>query len=220
MFKSLRKGSLRSVLALAAAATAVATGAQARIFHFDTDPFAGTTALQTPGRQVVANELFIPTFDLANDRIEVDADVFKLDGGIRAFTGFASDIPDENFNFVVLRTLDADGDPTNGNQMAAPLAANLIAAQLSHSGAGFFMYFNSALNLTRLVYSTDLSRPDADLKIIARFQDESGPAGVEALAQGGPQLSVPEPATWAMMTMGFGLLGGAMRRARKTVLAA
>lgn len=29
--------------------------------------------------------------------------------------------------------------------------------------------------------------------------------------------SVPEPATWAMMIVGFGLVGGAMRRRKTTV---
>ena len=35
---------------------------------------------------------------------------------------------------------------------------------------------------------------------------------VDNLAVGG---AVPEPATWAMMIVGFGLVGGAMRRSRK-----
>jgi hypothetical protein len=30
--------------------------------------------------------------------------------------------------------------------------------------------------------------------------------------------AVPEPATWAMMVMGFGLVGGAMRRRRKVAV--
>jgi hypothetical protein len=215
-----RKRSLRRVLAVAAAAAAFTTAAQATTFRFETDPFEGSTALTTPGRQVVAGELFIPTFDLENDRIGFAPTVFEVDANIAQFTGFAADLPDQSFNFIVLQTLDFDGDPSNGNLMAAPLAANLIADRLSQSGAGFFLYFNSALNLTRLVYSTDLSSADADLRVIARFQDQTGQAGIDALARGGPQLAaVPEPATWSMMIAGFGLVGGAMRLARRTAVA-
>lgn len=215
-----RRRASRRVLALTAAAAAFATGAHATTFRFETDPFAGSTALTTPGRQVVAGELFIPTFDLENDRIGFAPDVFDVDAEISQFTGFAADLPDQAFNFIVLRTLDFDGDPSNGNQMAAPLAANLIAERLSQGGAGFFLYFNSTLNLTRLVYSTDLSSADADLKVIARFQDQAGQAGIDALAQGGPQLAaVPEPATWSLMIAGFGLVGAAMRFARKAAVA-
>ena len=34
-------------------------------------------------------------------------------------------------------------------------------------GPGFFIYFNSGLDLPRLVYSTDLSDNTADLKVLA-----------------------------------------------------
>ncbi|OYW46575.1 MAG: hypothetical protein B7Z08_12095 [Sphingomonadales bacterium 32-68-7] len=50
-----------------------------------------------------------------------------------------------------------------------------------------------------------------------------GPGGTTPGGEGGgapPVSAVPEPATWAMMIMGFGLLGGAMRRqSRKNRLA-
>jgi hypothetical protein len=37
--------------------------------------------------------------------------------------------------------------------------------------------------------------------------------------EGTPVRGVPEPATWAMMLLGFGGIGMAMRRGRKPVLA-
>lgn len=207
-------------LALAAAFGALATGAQAATFRFDTDPFAGSTALSTPGRQIVGGERFIPTFDLENDRIEVTTDAFDIEPVIAKFAGFAADLPDAPFNFVVLRNLDADDNAGNGNLMNAGLAANLIAARLSTAGAGFFMYFNTGLNLTRLVYSTDLSSSTADLKVIARFQGQAGQVGVDALSSGGVELAaVPEPATWSLLIAGFGLAGAAMRRARRVAIA-
>jgi hypothetical protein len=44
-----------------------------------------------------------------------------------------------------------------------------------------------------------------------------GTSGISA--EGHPVGSVPEPATWAMMLLGFGGIGAAMRRRRKPVLA-
>ena len=44
-----------------------------------------------------------------------------------------------------------------------------------------------------------------------------GPQRLGAVIIGGAQAPVPEPATWAMLIMGFGLVGGAMRRRRPSV---
>jgi hypothetical protein len=214
-----RKRSLPRVLALAAVAAALATGAQAKIFVFNTDPFAGSTALTQPGRQIVGGELFIDQFDPAIDQIQFDPAVFNTGPEVQAFNGTAEDLPDQAFNFVVLRTLDSNLGLA-GNQLAAGSAADLIAGRLSTAGAGFFVYFNSGLDLPRLVYSTDLSSPTADLKIVARFTNLKGDPG--SLERFGPQslAAVPEPGAWALMIAGFGLVGGAMRRSRRTALVA
>lgn len=212
-----RRLALRNAVVLAAFGVGLATAAQATVFTFDTDPFAGSTALETPGRQVVAGELFIATFDFDNDVIEIAPGAFGVDNEIRAFNGLAGDIPSTGFNLIVLRTLDAD-PVALGNQLAAPTAANLIAARIDEVGPGFFIYFNSALGLPRLVFSTDLSSNTADLKVVARFVDQAGlPDNLERF---GPQIAaVPEPATWAMMIAGFGLVGAAARRSRGPAIA-
>lgn len=206
-------------LIAAAVVCGLATSAQADVFVFDTDPFAGTTALTTPGRQVVGGEAFI-SFDPGADTIVVDPVVFGIDPAIVAFNGLAADLPDTAFNFVGLQTLDGDGDPNNGVALNAGLAANLIADRLTTPGAGFFTYFNSGLDLVRLVYSTDLSDPTADLKILARFTNLSGQTGRDALDDFGPQIVtaavVPEPGAWALMILGFGAAGASLRRARRT----
>jgi hypothetical protein len=205
------------VLALSALAAAFATATHAATFTFDTDPFAGATALQTAGRQVIGNELFIPEFDLATDDIVINGHAFNLSQNIRPFTGVAADIPAFGANFIVFRTLDFDDNAANGVSLNAAQAADRIAAQVTQQGAGFFVYHNSALNLNRLVFSTDLSSSTADLKVVARFQDQSGQAGIDALAEWGPQLSaaIPEPAAWSLMILGFGAIGGAARRSRR-----
>ena len=48
----------------------VCSTAHATTFTFNTDPFAGSTALTTPGRQVVGGEEFIP--------FSIGSDVFSL----------------------------------------------------------------------------------------------------------------------------------------------
>lgn len=57
-------------------------------------------------------------------------------------------------------------------------------------------------------FSFDGIHPTADIQR-AQFIDIARQFGF---------VSVPEPATWAMMIIGFGLVGGAMRRSRRTAL--
>jgi hypothetical protein len=196
---------------------ATASRAEASMFNFNQNPFAGSTALTTPGRQIVGNERFIPDFDIATDVLAFNPAVFGTADGFQLFNGVAGDIPAGGFNVIVLQTFDSDGDPLNGNQLNAGQAANLIANAVDQSGSGFFLYFNSGLDLPRLVFSTDLGSTEADLKIVARFTGLSGDAGRAAM----PTFSasnvgnVPEPATWAMLIAGFGLVGAAARRRRQ-----
>lgn len=50
--------------------------ADATTFRFDTDPFAGSTALTTPGRQIVGGEDFI-SFNIASDIFSLESTVFN-----------------------------------------------------------------------------------------------------------------------------------------------
>lgn len=52
--------------------------ANAATFRFDTDPFAGSPVLTTPGRQFVGNELFIPNFSIAEDEFSFDPSAFGV----------------------------------------------------------------------------------------------------------------------------------------------
>lgn len=213
---SVRNTTSSTRVLIAAAAMALASSASAATLTFDDDPFAGSTALTTPGRQIVGGEPSL-VFDPAVDEILIAPAVFGVTPPILAFNGLAADLTD-GFNVVVLRDLDAD-PVTAGDQMNAGTAANLIAGAVTTDGAGFFFYFNSGLGLVRLVYSTNLSDNTADLKVLARFTNLSAPDGAAAMSQIGPQVgaqaAIPEPGVWAMMLAGFGLAGSTLRRRRR-----
>ena len=194
----------------------VAMNANADTINFATDPFAGTDALITPGRQIIGNELFVPVLDIANDVLSFDAGVF----GINAIS-FANDvianIPATGVNTIVLRTFDNDGDPAT--PFGAGSAANLIADQITSPGAGFFVYFNSGLDLARLVYSTDLSDNTADLKILARFLNLSGQPGRDAMATFTEAnfaiTQVPEPTSLVLLAISGVWVGHRSARRRR-----
>ena len=145
--------------------------AAATLFSFQTDPFAGSNALTTPGRQIVGGEDFV-TFNVATDVFAFNPAVFGI-GQLSFFNGLVEDLPAGGVNVIVLQTQPIP--------FAAGIAANLIAAEITTPGPGFFIYFNSGLDLPRLVYSTDLNDNTADLRVLARLTNLSGQAGRDAL---------------------------------------
>lgn len=167
----------RSMIAATLLMTGLGAGASATTITFATDPFEGSTALTTPGRQVVGNELFLPSFSIASDVFAFDPTVFGVTS-LSFFNGFDDTIP-AGANVIVLQNTDNDGNAATA--FGAGNAATLIADELSSSGPGFFIYMNSGLDLRRLVYSTDLSDPTADLKILARILDPTGAAAIATL---------------------------------------
>jgi len=152
--------------------------AHATTFTFDTDPFAGTNVLNTPGRQIVGGENFI-NFSTATDVFSLDPTVFGTGGTVNFINALAPNIPTGGVNVVVLETFDDDNN--SATPFGAGQAANLIADRITTPGAGFFIYFNQALDLPRLVFSTDLSDNNADLKVLARMLNLNGQAGRNAL---------------------------------------
>lgn len=189
---------------------AVAT--QAAVFTSSADPFAGSTALTTPGRQIVGDEDFI-NFSIATDIFLLTSPEFGVSNPVQFGNDLAANLPASGLNVIVLQDTP---DP-----LGAGSAASLIAAQITTPGPGFFLYFNSGLGMPRLVYSTDLSDSTADLKILFRLENLTGQGGRDALptftaANFAFTSAVPEPST-AMLTAGaFALLAGcgAWRRRR------
>ncbi len=182
-------------------------------FTFDTDPFAGSTALTTPGRQVVGGEPFI-TFNIASDVFVINQDIFGVGNQELFANGLIASIPTSGVNIIVLRSFDDDNN--TGTPFNAGSAANLIASQLTADGPGFFIYFNQGLDLPRLVFSTNLNDNTADLKILARLTNLTGTQGQNAMANftaANFDFAVPEPSTFGMMAAAGVLWAGmALRR--------
>jgi hypothetical protein len=189
--------------------------APAADINFINNPFAGSTALATPGRQVNGlGEQTLPQFNLLTDRFVFNTNAFPNITALAFVNSTALNLPTSGFNVIVLQDSDNDNNPATA--FNAGTAATLIANQLTADSPGFFIYFNSSLNLNRLVYSTNLNSADADLAILARISSPNGQTAISAL----PQFSaanfatsdVPEPSTFALGAAGLAL---AYWRARK-----
>ncbi len=199
-----------SILVFAASALMLSAPVQAATFMFDSNPFAGSDALITPGRQIVGGESFI-SFSTASDVFAFDTGVFGIGDNLAFANDVVGSLP-HDANVIVLRTFDNDGNP--GTAFSAGAAADLIADQITQSAPGFFVYFNSGLDLARLVYSTDLSYSDSDLKILARLTNFEGQAGRDAMSTFTAAnfdfvaTPVPEPAGIVLLASGIGFLVG------------
>jgi hypothetical protein len=207
----------RRFLALVIAGAFATTAASGATFIFDSDPFENSTALTTPGRQIVGGEPTI-VFDPVTDQFIFDPAVFNVGSSISFANDVVGNLATSGLNVIVLETLDNDADITT--PFGAGNAANLLAGQITADGAGFFIYFNSGLDLPRLVYSTNLNAADADLAVLARMSNLAGnPASLTGFTSANFEIAaaVPEPASWAMMLLGFAAVGAAIRMSRRKV---
>jgi len=185
------------------AAVAMCSMAHASTFRFDTDPFAGSPVLTTPGRQIVGGEEFI-SFSTATDVFSLESSVFGVESSVDFVNAPAQNLPAGGVNVIVLQSFDDDNNPLT--PFGAGNAANLIADRISTPGPGFFVYFNQSLDLPRLVFDTDLSSHDSDLKILARILNLNGATGRNAIPsfktadfEITTTSQVPEPSTWPII---------------------
>lgn len=81
----------------------------ADVVLFNTDPFAGSTALTTPGRQVVGGEPSI-SFSIAGDQFVFDPAAFNFGNSLNFAGGLIGDLPSSGANALVLLSFDNDND--------------------------------------------------------------------------------------------------------------
>ncbi|NJL48875.1 MAG: hypothetical protein HC929_17155 [Leptolyngbyaceae cyanobacterium SM2_5_2] len=152
-------------------------------FAFAGDPFAGAD-VSAPERQIIGNEDSVLDFEFEGDRYRFDAADFGVFGDVN-FAALNASAPGavvpSGTNVIVLLNTDNDNDPAT--PFLAGTAANQIANLVTEDGAGFFVYHNSNLQLNRLVFSTNLNDPTADLKVLTRQTDLTGQAAIDALAE-------------------------------------
>jgi hypothetical protein len=195
---------MRRLLLVLLASLVASPAANAATIAFDTNPLIGNPALTTPGRQIVGGEPSL-TFDIATDVLVFDAAQFGITHPLSFFNGLVAGMPTSGTDVVVVQD--------TGTPFLAGIAANLIAARVTTSGPGFFVYFNTNLDLPRLVYSTDLNDETADLAVLARFTNLTGPEGFAALSTiTEDNFAVPEPATLTLFAVAT--LGALRRRVR------
>ena len=188
-------------VALVLAILLSAAPARAAIITIDDLPAGFATALLTPGRQIIGGEPSI-TFNIATDVFALKAHEFGVTQ-VTFANSLTAGLPDNPFTVVVVQ---------NGAPLAAGTAANAIAAQLSTPGPGFFVYFNSGLNLPRLVFSADLSDPTADLAVMARMTNLTGEFAQMPNFTAANFTILPEPAT--LVLFGSAVAAALVRRRR------
>jgi hypothetical protein len=112
---------------------AFSAAASPNTFRFDTDPFAGTNVLNTPGRQLVGGEDFI-SFSIAQDVFSLESTVFGVGSTADFVNAPAANLPAAGVNVIVLESFDDDNNPQT--PFGAGNAANLTANQITTPGPG------------------------------------------------------------------------------------
>jgi hypothetical protein len=191
---------LRSVAVLAAMAASLPALAEAAVFDIE----AG------------APTLAIAAFDVADDRYRIFNDTFGVAGPLDFQNAFAADGNlSDAANVIVLQ--NSDNDANAATVFNARSAAGVIAANTGADRSGFFVYFNSALNINRLVFSANLNDALAALVILAANNSPTGAAAIAQLpdftAENFQFSEVPIPGAVALFATG--LLGAAAARRRK-----
>lgn len=181
----------------------LATSLNGATLVFNTNPLAG---VPNTGGQIVNGGGGGPVFNFnpATDVIAFDVGAFGVNSVVFA-----------NGNTT------SPGFPTTGltvavvqNAAAARAAATVLGNQLTSAGPGFFVYFNTGLNVPRLVFSRDLNDPNADLAILARFDNLAGQTGILPSIQASNFAAVPEPASILLMSGAFAVMGVVALRRR------
>src|SRR5215203_5839542 len=92
--------SLYSILAATALCVVTSSSASAASVTFFSDPFEGSTALTTQGRQIVGNELFVSVFNIQTDEFVFDPVIFGV-SSLSFGNNTIGNIPTSGVNTIV-----------------------------------------------------------------------------------------------------------------------
>jgi Ca2+-binding RTX toxin-like protein len=146
---------------------------------FDGVVFESAAVIDGDGiRQVENTPDILTDFTIGEDVFQFDVSDFNVSGNKKVSVSTAAEIRDGS-NIIVLQDLDNDANAATAFNAGA--AASLIAANVDVDGAGFFVYFNSALQINRLVYSENLNDATADIRVLANIDTLSGADAIAAL---------------------------------------
>lgn len=129
-------------------------------------------------RQAENTPDILTDWTIGEDRFLFDTEVFGVTGNKKVSVSLAADIK-AGANVIVLQ--DTDNDANAATVFNAGAAASLIAENVDVDGAGFFVYWNSALGINRLVYSENLNEATADIRVLANINTLAGTEAIAAL---------------------------------------
>jgi len=189
------------------------------------------------------------SFNIATDQFQLDTTVFTINGPL-VFANAAGGNPGQfgvsdvsttfpsTANFIVLQNFDnndTNGFPANwDNSFNARNALRAIAANTDGDRAGFFLYWNEALGVNRLAYTSNLNNGEATLQVLFAQNSANLVSNTVNLQTGGAEIGlrgeananfnllssfsaanvsvIPEPSS--ALLAGLALIAGVSRRKR------
>jgi hypothetical protein len=169
-------------------------------------PTGGSGAAASPGLTYTAGSFALATSDIDNS---LSLGGSSNDLGYFTLTGATGNYNGTLFNLLITFTLPLGTTPN-----PATLTATLVGSVTSSSNGGVTVDFVNNLG-NPLVFNSGAGQ------FYLTVTDTSvSPTSTNAFINGRIVMAaVPEPATWAMMLLGFGGIGFAMRRRRQPTLA-
>ena len=168
--------------------------------QLDTDLIVGDNTLQGTTNQTGSTVVFTSSTDDLLAPPQGQARIEPVDGSLGALVFSLSDL--STFTSAEFNILASVGGPVT---LSAYDASNMLLASLSStlSGSGQNYYGFLADSSTPITSIGIMAGPNTVISSIGQFRV----GGISSVAE-----PVPEPGTWAMLLVGFGALGFAMRR--------
>lgn len=168
--------------------------------QLDTDVVVGDNTLQGTTNQTGSTVVFTSSTDDLLAPPQGQARIEPVDGSLGALVFSLSDLA--TFTSAEFNILASVGGPVT---LSAYDASNMLLASLSSTLSGSGQNFYGFLaNPSTLIDSIGITAgPNTVISSIGQFRL----GGISTTAE-----PVPEPGTWAMLLVGFGALGFAMRR--------